>query len=158
MILQNLHTHTAYCDGKDTVREMVEQAIALGFETLGFSGHSYTAYNPTYCMSRENTIKYCSEVREVAREYADKIRILCGIEQDFYAADPPFGFDYIIGSIHAVEKSGEYIEVDYKPEILRDGVNRLWNGDFYAFCEDYYALMPQLIEKTNADIMPPVRN
>ena len=29
--LQNLHTHSTYCDGKDTVTEMIEAAISKGF-------------------------------------------------------------------------------------------------------------------------------
>ena len=40
--LQNLHTHTTYCDGRDTPVEMIESAIAQGFDSIGFSGHSYT--------------------------------------------------------------------------------------------------------------------
>ena len=38
--LQNLHTHTTYCDGKNTAEEMVQKAIELGFRSLGFSGHA----------------------------------------------------------------------------------------------------------------------
>ena len=38
--LQNLHTHTTYCDGKNTAEEMVQKAIELGFKSLGFSGHA----------------------------------------------------------------------------------------------------------------------
>ena len=38
--LCNMHTHTVFCDGKNTVDEMVESAIKLGMKTLGFSGHA----------------------------------------------------------------------------------------------------------------------
>ena len=36
----NYHTHTKYCDGKNTPDEMVQRAIELGFTHLGFSEHS----------------------------------------------------------------------------------------------------------------------
>ena len=39
--LQNLHTHSTYCDGNDTLEEMIQTCMAKGFTSLGFSGHSY---------------------------------------------------------------------------------------------------------------------
>lgn len=38
---QNLHTHTCFCDGKDTPEEMIQEALKRGFDSLGFSMHSY---------------------------------------------------------------------------------------------------------------------
>lgn len=38
---QNLHTHSIFCDGKDTIEEMTLEAISKGFDILGFSGHGY---------------------------------------------------------------------------------------------------------------------
>ena len=38
-MIQNLHSHTTFCDGKNTPEEMVRAAIALGMDSLGFSGH-----------------------------------------------------------------------------------------------------------------------
>ena len=51
-IKANLHTHTTWCDGKNTAEEMVRSAIESGFDVLGFSGHSYTSFDESYCMSR----------------------------------------------------------------------------------------------------------
>ena len=33
---QNSHTQTTYCDGKNAPEEMVQKAIELRFDTLGF--------------------------------------------------------------------------------------------------------------------------
>lgn len=38
MFKQNLHTHSLHCDGNDTVKEMVQEAISKNFDVLGFSG------------------------------------------------------------------------------------------------------------------------
>ena len=43
---QNLHTHSTYCDGKDSIEGMIQSAIAQGFQSVGFSGHSYMYYAP----------------------------------------------------------------------------------------------------------------
>lgn len=33
---QNLHTHTCFCDGKDTPEELIQEALKRGFDSLGF--------------------------------------------------------------------------------------------------------------------------
>lgn len=90
---------------------MVRSAIESGFNVLGFSGHSYTSFDESYCMSRENTEIYRQEIRRLADVYRDQITIFCGIEQDLFADDPVTlkdsqedGYDYAIGSVHAVFK------------------------------------------------------
>ena len=35
----NFHTHTKWCDGKNTPEEMIASAIEKGFDRLGFSSH-----------------------------------------------------------------------------------------------------------------------
>ena len=42
---QNLHTHSTYCDGKSTIKEMIRSALLRDFEVLGFSGHSFTDFD-----------------------------------------------------------------------------------------------------------------
>ena len=32
----NLHTHSVFCDGKNTFEELIQSAINKGFTTLGF--------------------------------------------------------------------------------------------------------------------------
>ena len=41
----NLHTHTCFCDGKNTPEEMVISAIEKGMDVLGFSGHSSSSFD-----------------------------------------------------------------------------------------------------------------
>ena len=38
-IRSNVHTHTTFCDGKNSVEEMARAAIDLGFVSLGYSIH-----------------------------------------------------------------------------------------------------------------------
>ena len=39
MIFEDFHTHTTFCDGKNTPEEMVLAAIEKGMPRIGFSGH-----------------------------------------------------------------------------------------------------------------------
>ena len=153
MITSNLHTHTLYCDGKDTPEQLVLQAIALGFDTIGFSGHVYTGFDESYCMSRENTARYKAEIGRLKQTYQGQIRVLCGIEQDYYAEASTAGYDFVIGSVHYVHKDGEYIPVDLSAEVLTSAINWHWGGDAYAFVAQYYALVAGVVHKTGADII-----
>ena len=119
----NYHTHTVYCDGQNTCEELVIKAIEKGFDTLGFSGHSYTFFDERYCMSKENTHLYKNEVNKLKEKYRGKINILCGVEQDYYSLEPVADYDFVIGSVHYVFKNGEYIDVDSSKEMLVKNVN-----------------------------------
>lgn len=63
MELKNFHTHTTYCDGKNTTEEMILAAINQGFTALGFSGHSHTSIDPSYCMTTDETRRYIDELK-----------------------------------------------------------------------------------------------
>ena len=88
MIRTELHCHTVYCDGKNTPEEMVLAAIGKGFRRLGFSGHSETLFDLSYCMTAEKTAAYQKEVARLKKKYADRLAIFLGVEQDYYSAAP----------------------------------------------------------------------
>lgn len=148
----NLHTHTKYCDGKNTAEEMILAAIDAGFETLGFSGHS-PLEGEGWCMTEAGMTKYISEVSSLREKYADKIEIVLGLEYDTFSNCDTTTFDYIIGSVHFVKKNGVTIPVDLKADVLREAVRENYGGDFYAFARDYYDGMYSLLDKTKCDIV-----
>ncbi len=152
-MLYNYHTHTCLCDGENTAEEMVQKAIELGLSELGFSGHSYTAFDKEACMSRENTERYKREITALKEKYRDKINILLGIEYDYLSDESRDGYDYVIGSVHYLLKDGEYVFADYSRERQMDSVNRYYGGDYYAFIEDYYAAVADVYNKTKCDII-----
>ena len=79
MEMKNFHTHTTYCDGKNTAEEMILAAINQGFTVLGFSGDSHTSIAPSYCMTTDETRRYINELKALREKYADKIRIYIGL-------------------------------------------------------------------------------
>lgn len=149
----NYHTHTTFCDGTNTPEEMVLAAIEAGCPSLGFSGHSYTAFDLGYCMTPENLPEYRAEVLRLKEKYRDKIHILLGLELDYFSEKPKEDFDYIIGSVHYVKKDGVYLSVDHSRENQIHCVEEHYDGDFYAFAEDYYALVADVKRKTGCDIV-----
>lgn len=153
MIFSDLHTHTTFCDGADSPEEMVLSAINIGLPILGFSAHSYTSFDERYCIKQEEISHYINEINFLKEKYKDKITILCGMEMDYFSVSPVDGLDYLIGSVHYIKKDGEYITVDDSPEILLDATEKLYGGDIYALCEDYFSLVADVINKTDADII-----
>ena len=115
----DLHMHPTFCDGQNTPEEMVQAAIKLGLEGIGFSGHAYMPFHEQGVMSREGTEQYRAEIARLKEKYRGRLKILCGIEQDFWCGRPPEGcFDYVIGSVHFVKKDGQYVGVDHSPQML----------------------------------------
>lgn len=153
MLRCNLHTHTKFCDGKDDCESLVLCAIEKGFDTLGFSGHSYTFFDESYCMSKDDTKRYREEISALKQKYRGKIKILCGIEQDFYSEESTEGYDFVIGSVHYILMNGEYIEIDGSSEQFVKSVQKHTNGDFYVFAKKYYETVGMVYEKTKADII-----
>lgn len=149
----NLHTHTIYCDGKDTPEELVERAIELGMTALGFSGHEYSVHDTDFCMSKEGTQAYIHDVLKLREKYKDKLTIYLGIERDLFGEIDEFPYDYVIGSLHYVEKDGVLMAVDYTPETMKANVEKHFGGNYRAYVERYYESLGDVVEKTHADII-----
>lgn len=152
-MLYNYHTHTKYCDGKNTPEEMVQKAIELGLSEIGFSGHSYTEFDLEPCMTLDGTEEYKKEIKFLKQKYQGKIKILLGLEYDYHSDCSRDGYDYILGSVHYILKNGEYLCIDYSREKQIEAVNRYYGGDFYAYIEDYYKTVSDLYKKTKCDII-----
>ena len=153
MYKQNLHTHSVFCDGKNSLEELVLEAIAKGFDSVGFSSHSYTPFDESYCMKRDSVADYVAECARLKRKYADKIVVLGGIEQDFYAPTPDFAPDFVIGSVHYLKVGETYVPVDKKADIIANAVKFHFGGDSYAFVESYYTTVENVKKVTNCDVI-----
>ncbi len=149
----NMHTHTSFCDGKNTPEEMVRAACEAGMVSLGFSGHSHVHFDPDCCMTREQTAAYRAEVLRLREAYADRLDIFLGIEQDLYSDDPPIGYDHIIGSVHYLERKGEIFALDQSREELQRALREYYSGDIYRLMRHYFESVAQLREKTFCNIV-----
>ena len=143
MIRQNLHTHCTYCDGKNTLEEMVLAAIDKGFSSLGFSSHCFSnlSYDECGIKTASDYEAYLSEVEALKQKYKNQISIYRGIElesriKDELYPNPDPRLDYSIGSIHWFYLDSRHWEVDYKAEILLQAKEAF--GGFRPLIESYY--------------------
>ena len=145
----NYHTHTNWCDGRDSMERMALAAVDKGFSELGFSTHAMLPAGPLdWTLTAERIGDYVTEARELADGYDGRLRILCGIEADYLqgASSPDrrvyaaYDLDYVIGSVHFVRApDGAAVAVDASPRELADGIAAHFGGGAEALVRAYFA-------------------
>ena len=150
MLQGDFHTHSTYDDGKSTLAQMAAAARSLGLARLGFSGHSWCPGQEDYCIPREKIGDYLAQARALQTRYAGEMEIFVGLELDFFG-ERPQGLDYVIGSVHALDRNGRLYAVDESPEATRRAVEEAFAGDWYQYTDAYFDLVAQLPEKTGCD-------
>lgn len=103
------HLHTDWSDGKDSLETMAEAAVKLGYEYLGLSDHSQTAFY-AHGLDEKRVIQQKKEIEKVQEKFPS-LRIFHGIESDILAdgsLDYPAAFlknfDFVVASVHGQMK------------------------------------------------------
>ena len=123
VLTKNYHMHTRRCGhATGTDRQYVEEAIRCGYQTIGFSDHTPYPFPNGYVshirMSCDMLSDYVESVLSLKKEYQSDIRILLGLEVEYYAScfsdwkkmTDAYPFDYFLLGQHSVpeEYSGVY--------------------------------------------------
>ncbi len=164
MILADIHTHTNYFHGKNTVQEMYNAAVDSNLQYYGFSEHTPLPEGFSCLLYQEGDMNiafenYVNDVLTLKEKAADYNKenlcqipeVLLGMELDFTPQYPDYmdnlikkyPFDYVIGTIHFVGKQNI----------------GLWNAEDasleekYAFFEEYYDYMIKLAAYGKTDII-----
>jgi DNA polymerase (family 10) len=77
----DLHMHTEATDGRDTIRQMAEAALARGLKYIAITDHSKNLAM-TNGMDDARALDHIKNIRKVDAEMAGRIRVLPGIEVD----------------------------------------------------------------------------
>ena len=150
----NLHTHTRFADGKHTAEEVVLSAIENGMEVLGFSEHSFHPHPDIYGMeSIRVQQEYRKEIERLKAVYADRIKILCGIEQDSLSGIPTDVYDYVIGSVHNLGFGGEFTAIDLDVQDVKDAIVKYCGSDPMVYAKAYFEAVARVEEDTQCDIV-----
>ena len=103
------HLHTTASDGANSLEEMVKGALAQGWEYLGISDHSQSAFYANG-LKADRLQAQKREIQELQEKYPE-IQIFHGIESDILAngeLDYPEkilqAFDFVIASVHSQMK------------------------------------------------------
>lgn len=151
--MRDLHTHTTYSDGKATPEQMVFAAIDKGLSEIGISDHSYTFFDQSYCMKKEEIEAYKAEIASLKKKYEGRIKVLCGVEQDIYSRKSVKGYDYVIGSVHYLRVKGKYCPLDESPKDFETLCEQGFGGDYYALAEAYFSLVARFAKRKSVSIV-----
>ncbi len=107
----DLHVHTKWSDGINTIEEMVKASIDLGYQYIAITDHSKVEKQANG-LDEKKTLKYITEI-EKARKKFPEINILAGSEVSILK-DGKLDFsknilkklDWVVGSVHSGFKTG----------------------------------------------------
>lgn len=153
MLHSNFHTHSTYSDGRDVPRELIEAALACGFSSLGFSDHAPENTGDNTVMKLENERAYRTEIATLAAEYADRIKIYCGIELGSASTLPTDGYDFVIASKHHVVRGDKVYDIDNGAENQRLMANELFGGDMVKTAQIYFREDAEHVVRAKPDIV-----
>ena len=155
MILSNPHTHTDYVDGKSPARAQIEQALSLGFVSLGFSEHAHEGDDPVMCgLKSEDREKYIREIRALQSEYAGRLRVFLGMEIDRISDETGEGLHYFIGASHYFRaEDGTLAAIDGDADALESFVRDYFHGSWTRAIETYFEEYAAYIERRPPSII-----
>ena len=148
----DLHMHSIYSDGENPPEEMIEEGIRLGLSCIGLSDHSHADWDDAG-MKTSMIEAYRQKLAGLKTSYTGRIRVLCGLERDYYSDDFRT-YDYVIGSVHAVRMpDGVFFCIDWDPKGMEEKVRTYFDGDWYALTEAYFRLEADVVTRTKCDII-----
>jgi len=80
----DVHMHTNATDGNNTVREMAEAALAVGYGYIAITDHSKNLAM-TNGLDDKRALEHVARIRAVDKEMEGRIRVFAGIEVDILA-------------------------------------------------------------------------
>ena len=155
MIRQNLHTHSTFDDGQNTMEEMVRAALSNGLTSLGFSIHTPLPYENSraWTIAPDRMPDFLAEARRLRDAYQGRIAVYCGAEWDLLSDVSLEPFDYVIGSVHHISYNGADYSVDATPIETARCLREAFGGDTDTAAEVYFSKYADLAEIEAVDIV-----
>jgi len=102
----DVHMHTNASDGHNTIREMAEAALAVGYGYIAITDHSKNLAM-TNGLDDKRAMEHVKRIREIDKEMKGRIRVFAGIEVDILAdgaldlADETLAeMEIVVASVH----------------------------------------------------------
>lgn len=163
MFLSNYHSHCSFCDGRSTMEDFVQFAIAKGIRKYGFSSHAPLPFLTSWTMVEDDFEDYEKEFYRLKTKYQGQIELYLGLEIDFIEGCSDTGnsffshkkLDYSIGSIHYLDRIEEnkYWTIDGPFEEFDKGLKLLYDGDIQFATLAFFRATEQMIQQGGFDII-----
>lgn len=147
-LTSSYHTHSHYCDGEGEIEEVIQAALDAGLTQIGISSHAPLPFSTEWNMPHSQLAEYVRDVRDLQRQYADRIAVLLGLELDFIPDKQvtdfqetqifPLDFDYFVGSVHFLGSGYPPRSFDGTEDSFRQILREDYGNDIEAMTGDYY--------------------
>lgn len=149
------HCHTNFSDGRNTLEEMLDQAVKIGFDSIGISDHliinDLVPTNRTFAQALPVLQNRIAEIRNTAKNYP--LKVLVGFEIDympypgwldnFKKLKSQLDIDYLHTGNHYFLKDdcSKFISIYRSKEILSDtaSLSKYFCRHFQTICQAVYS-------------------
>ncbi|MCL1803448.1 MAG: histidinol-phosphatase HisJ family protein [Eubacteriaceae bacterium] len=163
MFKASYHNHSLYSDGKNTIREMIEEAVRTGFSDFAITDHAYHLQGTGWALEFGAYEPYFAELASLKEEYSGAINFIAGIEAEWFygKGTEETRLEYVrehveftVGSVHyAIGLDGERYIIDGTPEEFLVGLGQGFDGDLRALVGNYYDSYVEMALNLNADLI-----
>lgn len=158
----NLHSHTQFCDGRDTMQSIAAAAAEAGMRYLAFTPHSPVPIDSPCNMDKSDVEEYYGLTEMMRDHYAGKMEVLRSFEVDYLGPDYGPHIDWIqrqpldfrLGSVHFVpSQSGVLLDCDGRFERFARYVKEGYEGDLRYVVEKYFEQVLMMQERGGFELL-----
>ncbi len=157
------HTHNLFCDGKNSIEEMVQSAINQKIKAIGISSHSPVNFFNKWSISDDKTKKYREIISVLQQKYEGQIHIFASLEVDYIPKltntneyfSNLLNLDYTIGAVHLVRNpnNGGLWFIDGDKKQSQNNMLKIFDGDYKFAVKSYFSQMREMIITQKPDII-----
>lgn len=158
----NLHSHSQFCDGRDTMEQIAAGARKEGMEYFAFTPHSPLCIPSPCNMDIERVGEYFQEFDRLKDLHYPEMHLLRSFEIDYLSDD--FGphidwfqsqpLDFRLGSVHFVpNQEGEFLDCDGKFERFSRYLREKYRGDIRYVAEKYFEQVLRMLERGGFELL-----
>ena len=158
----NYHSHSTYCDGRNSLEEMVQSSIEKGLSHFGFSAHAPIPLDNDFGLKYSEVDNYLRETRELKEKYKDQIGLYTSMEfdylpkvsEDINERAEAYGLDYVIAAVHLVDSPNGIWFIDGSKHVNYDrGLKEIFGGDIQEAVKAFYHQTNEMIVNIKPDIV-----
>jgi len=164
MINYNLHQHSFFSDGKEAPEKYVDQAVKLGFKTVGFSEHSPLPFANNFSLKESKIDDFIADTDRLKEKMKGKLEIYRALEMDFIPGiSEDFDYwrerckvDYLIGSVHLVKPWGyDMLWFTDGPDhkVYDHGIDQFFDGNIQKAVKTFFHQTNEMIESQHFEIL-----
>ena len=152
----DVHIHSTFSDGKNTIQEMVNAASKLQLKTVAISDHAPIPIECPCNMKEDQFSSYIKTIDDLIIPHS-RIKILKALELDYLEGKTPLSKDIIeqldltIGSVHFLKFKNEFKAIDESPACFKELLNHF--GDISKFARAYTQALAECVQIYNPTIL-----